>query len=77
MVLAEGLKLGAAGIALGIGVAWWLKQYVASLVFGVRPLDPLTIGAAAVLWLLVSLLACAVPAQRASRGDPMMALRYE
>jgi putative ABC transport system permease protein len=77
MVLAEGLKLGAAGIVLGIGVAWWLKQYVASLVFGVQALDPLSIGAAAVSLFGVSLLACAVPARRASRIDPVTALRYE
>ncbi|HXN70915.1 MAG TPA: ABC transporter permease [Candidatus Acidoferrales bacterium] len=77
MVLAEGLKLGAAGILLGIGVAWSLKQYVASLVFGVHALDPLTIGAAAMLLLGVSLLACVVPARRASCVDPATALRYD
>jgi putative ABC transport system permease protein len=77
MVLAEGLKLGALGILLGIGVAWSLKQYMASLVFGVQALDPLTIGAAAMLLFGVSLLACAAPARRASRVDPMTALRYE
>jgi putative ABC transport system permease protein len=77
MVLAEGLKLGAAGILLGIGVAWSLKQYVASLVFGVQPLDPLTIGIAAISLFGVSLLACTLPARRASRVDPVIALRYE
>jgi putative ABC transport system permease protein len=77
MVLAEGLKLGAVGILFGIGVAWSLKQYVASLVFGVQALDPLTIGAAAILLIGVSFLACAVPALRASRVDPVTALRYE
>jgi putative ABC transport system permease protein len=77
MVLAEGLKLGAVGILLGMGVAWSLKRYVASLVFGVHSLDPLTIGVAAMLLLGVSLLACAVPARRASRVDPVTALRYE
>ena len=77
MVLAEGLKLGVAGIVLGIGVAWSLKQYLATLVFGVKALDPVTIGAAALLLLGVALLACAVPARRASRVDPVIALRYE
>jgi putative ABC transport system permease protein len=77
MVLAEGLNLGAAGILLGIGVAWSLKKYVASLVFGVQALDPLTVSAAALLLLGVSLLGCAVPARRASRIDPVTALRYE
>jgi putative ABC transport system permease protein len=77
MVLAEGLKLGAAGILLGIGAAWSLKQYMASLVFGVRPLDPLTIGAAAISLFAVSLLACALPAWRASRIDPATSVRYD
>ena len=77
MVLAEGLKLGTVGVLLGIGVAWSLKQYVASLVFGVQPLDPLTIGAAAMSLFGVSLLACAVPARRASCIDPATALRYD
>jgi putative ABC transport system permease protein len=77
MVVAEGLKLGTVGILLGIGVAWSLKQYVVSLVFGVQALDPLTISAAAVLLLGISLLACAVPARRASRVDPITALRHE
>ncbi len=77
MVLAEGLKLGVAGIVLGIGVAWSLKQYLATLVFGVKALDPVTIGAAAMMLLGVALLACAVPARRASRVDPVIALRYE
>ena len=77
MVLAEGLKLGIVGILLGFGVAWSLKQYVASLVFGVQALDPLTISGAAVLLLGISLLACAVPARRASHVDPITALRHE
>jgi putative ABC transport system permease protein len=77
MVLAEGLKLGVAGIVLGIGVAWSLKQYLATLVFGVKALDPITIGAASLMLLGVALIACAVPAQRASRVDPVIALRYE
>lgn len=77
MVLAEGLKLGTVGMLLGIGVAWSLKQYVASLVFGVQALDPLTISGAAVLLLGISLLACAVPARRASHVDPITALRHE
>ncbi len=77
MVLAEGLKLGVAGIVLGIGVAWSLKQYLATLVFGVKALDPVTIAAAAMMLLGVALLACAVPARRASRVDPVIALRYE
>ncbi|HXN98933.1 MAG TPA: ABC transporter permease [Candidatus Acidoferrales bacterium] len=77
MVLAEGLKLGIVGILLGFGVAWSLKKYVASLVFGVQALDPLTVSAAALLLLGVSLLACAAPARRASRVDPVTALRFE
>jgi ABC-type antimicrobial peptide transport system permease subunit len=75
MVLRQGLALSATGIGVGLGLAVGVTRLMGSLLFGVSPLDPLTFGSVAVGLLAVSLLASYVPARRASRVDPMVALR--
>ena len=68
------------GIALGLGAAYVLTKYLESLtsmLFGVQPTDPLTYAVTAALLIAVSLIACFVPARRATRVDPLVALRYE
>ena len=76
-VVGQGMALSAAGAILGILGAFGVTRYLASLLYGVRPFDPLTFLAVALLLALVSLAACYTPARRASRVDPMVALRYE
>jgi ABC-type antimicrobial peptide transport system permease subunit len=77
IVLRQGLTLAGIGLALGLGGAFAASGALSSLLFGVSGTDPLTYAAIAVLLLLVALAACAVPARRAMRVDPMVALRYE
>ena len=77
LILTQGLKLALLGIALGLGAAWALTQWMESLLFGVRPTDPLTFCAIAAALLCVALVACWIPARRATRVDPMVALRHE
>jgi predicted permease len=77
LVLRETLVLVCAGAAAGIVAAVEMGHWVESLLFGVKAADPLTLGAAATLLIGVALLAAYVPARRASRIDPLRALRYE
>jgi putative ABC transport system permease protein len=77
LVLAHSLALTAAGILLGISGAAGLARYLESLLFGLRPLDPETFGAVALLFGAVAMLASYVPARRAARVDPLVALRCE
>jgi putative ABC transport system permease protein len=77
LVLARGLRLAGAGTAIGVLAALMLTQLLNSLLFGVSATDPVTFVAVAGLLLGVALLACYVPARRAMRVDPMVALRYE
>ena len=77
LIVGEGMRMGLAGIGVGLAGAWALSRLVASLLFGVRMRDPLTFAAVAAALTLVALAACAVPAYRASRVDPMAALREE
>ncbi len=76
-VFREGLTLAGLGLAVGLAGAVALGQAAASLLFGISPADPVALGGVTVLLTLVALLACAVPAQRAMRVDPMVALRNE
>jgi predicted permease len=77
LVLWQGIALAMVGAAVGIAVALGVTRYLASMLFNVRASDPLTMSAVAVLLALVALAACYIPARRATRVDPMVALRYE
>ena len=77
LVLREGFQLVALGLALGVVGAIFLQKAVASEIYGVRPLDPLVLATVMALLAIVALAACAVPARRAMRVDPMVALRSE
>jgi predicted permease len=76
-VVRQGVGLAGVGAAVGILGALGLTRYLASLLYGVRPFDPLTFLSVALLVGLVALAACYIPARRASHVDPMVALRYE
>jgi putative ABC transport system permease protein len=77
MVLLQGLGLAIAGAAVGLICALIVSHLMAGLLYGVRPIDPLTFAGVALLLIGVALLACYIPARRAIRVDPMVALRYE
>jgi putative ABC transport system permease protein len=77
MIIGYGLKLSALGLALGIAGAFALRRLLRGLVFDVSPSDPLIYAGVAALMLSVALLACYIPARRASRVDPLVALRWE
>jgi putative ABC transport system permease protein len=77
LVLGEGAKMALVGVAAGIGAALGLTHLMANQLFGVTAQDPLTFAAVAIVLTLVALLACYLPARRAMRVDPMVALRYE
>jgi putative ABC transport system permease protein len=77
MVIVQGMTLVIAGIAVGAGAAYGLSRYLTTLLFQIKPADPLTYGALALLLSAIALAACYLPARRATRVDPMVALRYE
>jgi putative ABC transport system permease protein len=77
MVLRQGLGLAIAGAAVGLVCALVVSHLMAGLLYGVRPTDPLTFAGVAVLLIGVALLACYIPARRAIRVDPLVALRHD
>jgi putative ABC transport system permease protein len=77
MVIGEGFKLIVTGLALGLASAFALNRFIASQLFGVTATDPLTYAGVAVLLAIVAMVACYIPARRAARVDPMIALRRE
>jgi putative ABC transport system permease protein len=77
MVVLEGMKPTLLGVGIGIIAALGLGRTVSSLIYGVRPSDPLTLVLVALLLSFVAFLASLIPAYRATKVDPMVALRYE
>jgi putative ABC transport system permease protein len=77
LVLGEGMWISAIGVAVGFAAALVLTRFLSSQLFGVSATDPLTFSSVALLLAAVALLACYVPARRAMRVDPLVALRYE
>jgi ABC-type antimicrobial peptide transport system permease subunit len=77
LILGEGLKLVLAGVALGIIAALAMTRLLATMLYGVSVTNPVIFSSVVVLLVAVSLAACFVPARRAMRVDPIVALRYE
>jgi putative ABC transport system permease protein len=77
LVLSAGFKLVLIGIGVGLVLSFAVTRFLSSLLFGVRATDLLTFGALSILMIVVSLLACYLPARRATKVDPLVALRYE
>jgi ABC-type antimicrobial peptide transport system permease subunit len=77
MVLREGIKLAILGTVIGVIAALGLMRLLSNLLFGVSPGDPATFAAVAILLTSVAVAACYVPARRATKVDPIVALRYE
>jgi putative ABC transport system permease protein len=77
LIVRQGLRLTLLGVILGIAGAWALTSFLASFLFGIAPRDPATFALVSVALVAVSILACYIPARRATRVDPMVALRYE
>lgn len=77
MILRSGMLLATIGVAAGLAGAWALTRWMQQVLFGVTPTDPATFAGVAALMLAVALLACWIPARRATRVSPLVALRYE
>ena len=77
LIIRNGLVLVAIGVAIGLAGAFALTRLMTTLLFGVTPTDGLTIGIVSAILIAVALLACLIPARRATKVDPLVALRYE
>ena len=77
MILRQGLTLTFLGVAAGIGGALWLTRFIAGVLYGVQPTDPVTFTIVALTMIGVAVLACLVPGRRATNVDPAIALRHE
>jgi putative ABC transport system permease protein len=77
MVVIEGMKQALIGVVIGVAGAAWLTRTMTTLLFGVRPGDPLTLATVATLLLVTAAIACYLPARRATRVDPLVVLRTE
>ena len=77
LIIGRGMALASVGSALGLAGAWAIGRFLESMLYQIKPTDPTTLAIAPVVLLAVALLACYVPARRAMKVDPMVALRYE
>jgi len=77
MVMRETLLVVGIGVVIGLGAAVAVTRLIATMLYGLAPTDPLTISSAVMLMVIVAGLAGYIPARRAARVDPMVALRYE
>ena len=77
LVLKEGMRLAIYGILLGLGLAFSLTRVMKNLLFGVSPTDPLTLTIVSLVLVMAALVACYMPARKATKVDPLIALRYE
>jgi putative ABC transport system permease protein len=77
MILGEALRLALAGVGLGLLAAIALTRAIKSLLYGVGAIEPLTFASVSALLALVALVACYLPARRAAKTDPMVALRLD
>ena len=77
LIVRQGMTLAVAGVALGLMAALALTRVLSSMLYEVKPTDPITFGSVALLLTAVAFLACFIPARSAAKVDPMEALRYE
>ncbi|MGE5327118.1 MAG: FtsX-like permease family protein, partial [Deltaproteobacteria bacterium] len=77
LVVGQGLKLALVGVGIGLPLAYLFARAISSMLFGVKPADFVTFAGVPALLLSVALVACYIPARRATKVDPLVALRYE
>jgi putative ABC transport system permease protein len=77
MVVGQGVNMAILGVAIGIAAALGLSRFFSSLLYGAKPADPWVFVIVSLVFGSVALLACYIPARRATQVDPMIALRYE
>jgi putative ABC transport system permease protein len=77
LVVVNGMRLAVLGLVIGLVASWALTRFISSLLYGVTPTDPLTFSVVSVCLLAAAFLACYLPARRATKVDPLEALRYE